>query len=88
MTDAILRHECQISIYARTAGVGLAFMGNVHILWTALAIGIATLLMATLAVMLGYVLGTIVSKRTENAGGGILIGIGSTILAEHLGLFA
>ncbi|MCG7599406.1 manganese efflux pump MntP family protein [Halomonas sp. McH1-25] len=43
-------------------------MGNVHILWTALAIGLATLLMATLGVMPGRVLGTIVGKRTEIAG--------------------
>ncbi|SFH28835.1 manganese efflux pump MntP [Modicisalibacter xianhensis] len=76
------------SIDALAIGVGLAFMEDVHILWTALAIGLATLLMTTLGVMLGRVLGTLVGKRTEIVGGVILIGIGSTILIEHLGLFA
>ncbi|GHA94519.1 manganese efflux pump MntP [Modicisalibacter luteus] len=75
------------SIDALAVGVGLAFM-DVHIVWTALAIGMATLCMTTLGVMLGRVLGTIVGKRTEIVGGIILIGIGSTILVEHLGLLA
>lgn len=75
------------SIDALAIGVGLAFM-DVNIIWTALAIGTATLLMTTLGVMLGRVLGTIVGKRTEIVGGIILIGIGTTILVEHLGLFA
>lgn len=73
------------SIDALAVGVGLAFM-DVHILWTALAIGLATLLMTTLGVMAGRMLGTLVGKRTEIVGGLILIGIGSTILVRHLAL--
>ncbi|MEC9484193.1 MAG: manganese efflux pump MntP [Halomonas sp.] len=72
------------SIDALAVGVGLAFM-DVHILWTAAAIGLATLIMTSLGVMLGRVLGTVVGKRAEIVGGLVLIGIGVAILSEHLG---
>ncbi|TVU70069.1 MULTISPECIES: manganese efflux pump MntP [Cobetia] len=72
------------SIDAMAVGAGLAFAG-VNIITTALAIGTATFLMATIGVMLGGVLGKMVGKRAEIVGGIVLIGIGTTILLEHTG---
>lgn len=71
------------SIDAMAVGVTLAFIDN-NILFTALAIGMATLLMVTLGVMVGRMLGAIAGKRSEILGGIALIGIGSLILYEHL----
>jgi len=72
------------SIDAMAVGVSLAFIDN-NIVVTALAIGLATLLMVTLGVMVGRIIGTIVGTRAEMLGGVALIGIGATILYEHLG---
>lgn len=72
------------SIDALTVGIGLAFM-DADILVTALAIGLATTLMATLGVMLGRRLGALIGQRAELLGGVILIGIGGVILLEHTG---
>jgi putative Mn2+ efflux pump MntP len=67
-------------------GAGLAFVNvNINIFSTAATIGIATMVMVTIGVMLGRVLGAVIGRRAEIAGGVILIAIGSTILAEHLG---
>lgn len=71
------------SIDAMAIGVTLAFVDN-NILITALAIGIATLLMVTLGVMVGRLLGAVIGRRAEVIGGIALIGIGSLILYEHL----
>lgn len=71
------------SIDAMAVGAGLAFV-DVNIYSTAAAIGLATMTMVTVGVMLGRVLGHIVGKRAEIAGGVVLIGIGCVILAEHL----
>lgn len=71
------------SIDAMAVGVGLAFV-DVEIVPTALAIGLATTLMVTAGVMVGRVLGRVVGKRAEIVGGVVLIGIGCTILYEHL----
>jgi putative Mn2+ efflux pump MntP len=71
------------SIDALAVGVGLAFV-DVSIVPVAAAIGCATFLMVTLGVMLGRVLGNAVGKRAEIAGGVVLIGVGCTILFEHL----
>jgi putative Mn2+ efflux pump MntP len=72
------------SIDALAVGVGLAFL-DVSIISTAVAIGLSTMVMVTLGVMLGRMLGTIVGHRAEIAGGVVLIGIGIGILAQHLG---
>ena len=74
------------SIDAMAVGAGLAFV-DVNIYSTAAAIGLATMVMVTIGVMLGRVMGHVVGKRAEMAGGVVLIGIGSTILVEHLQLF-
>lgn len=71
------------SIDALAVGVGLAFV-DVNILVAASAIGIATMIMVTMGVMLGRVLGTVVGKRAEIVGGIVLMLVGATILYEHL----
>ena len=71
------------SIDALAVGVGLAFV-DVHIAWVALAIGCATFVMVTTGIMLGRVLGTMIGKRAEVAGGIVLIAIGAAIVYEHL----
>src|SRR5690606_6025609 len=71
------------SIDAMAMGVTLAFIDN-DILVTASAIGVATLLMVTLGVMVGRLLGAIAGRRAEMLGGFALIGIGALMLYEHL----
>jgi putative Mn2+ efflux pump MntP len=71
------------SIDAMAVGVGLAFI-DVNIVPTAAAIGLTTMLMVTVGVMLGRVLGAVVGRRAEIVGGFVLIVIGSAILHEHL----
>lgn len=70
------------SIDAMAVGVGLAFI-DVNIVSTAIAIGLATMLMVTIGVMLGRVLGAIAGRRAEIVGGVVLIIIGGVILYEH-----
>lgn len=72
------------SIDAMAVGVGLAFL-DVSILPVAAAIGFTTFVMVTIGVMVGRVLGDVAGKRAEIVGGIVLIGIGATILVEHLG---
>lgn len=72
------------SIDALAVGVGLAFL-DVNILVAAAAIGLSTLVLVTLGVLLGRVLGALAGQRAEVAGGLVLIGVGVAILAEHLG---
>lgn len=72
------------SIDALAVGVGLAFV-DVNIAVAALAIGLATMTMVTLGTLLGRVLGTMVGRRAEIAGGIVLILVGGTLLYEHLG---
>jgi putative Mn2+ efflux pump MntP len=71
------------SIDAMAIGVGIALI-DADIVVTAVAIGVTTLVMVTLGVMLGRVLGSLVGRRAEVAGGLVLIGIGSAILWQHL----
>jgi putative Mn2+ efflux pump MntP len=75
------------SIDAMAVGVGLAFI-DVNIVSTAVAIGCTTLLMVVVGVMLGRLLGSLAGRRAEIMGGVILIGIGTLILVDHLGLTA
>ena len=62
--------------------VAIAFATS--ILLTALAIGLATTIMAAIGLRLGSFLGSAIGKRAEILGGLVLIGIGTLILAEHL----
>jgi putative Mn2+ efflux pump MntP len=71
------------SIDAMAVGVGLAFV-KVSIFEAALMIGLATTMMVTIGVMLGRLLGSLIGRRAEIVGGLVLIGVGTTILFEHL----
>ncbi|MNH34001.1 putative manganese efflux pump MntP [compost metagenome] len=53
-----------------------------------MAIGMATMIMATLGMMIGRFIGPLLGKRAEIIGGVVLIGIGINILLEHLGYLA
>ncbi|NUZ07311.1 manganese efflux pump MntP [Piscinibacter koreensis] len=71
------------SIDAMVVGASLAFI-EVEIVPIAAAIGLATLVMVSAGVMLGRVLGVMAGRWAEAVGGFLLIGIGTTILVEHL----
>jgi putative Mn2+ efflux pump MntP len=71
------------SIDAMAVGVGLAFI-EVNILVVAATIGLTTLVMVTVGILLGRVLGAMAGKRAEVGGGVLLIVIGAFILWEHL----
>ena len=75
------------SLDAMAVGVGLAFL-EVNIVTTALLIGLATTIMATTGMLLGRFLGAAMGKWAEVMGGIVLIGIGCSILLEHLAVFA
>lgn len=72
------------SIDAMAVGVGLAFL-DVNILVVAATVGLTTLVLVTLGIMLGRVLGAMAGKRAEIGGGVLLVLIGAFILFEHLG---
>lgn len=72
------------SIDALAVGLGLAFV-EVNIIVTALAIGLATLIMATLGIMLGRIINTAFGKKAEIVGGLVLILVGASILYDHIG---
>ncbi|MBF7980529.1 manganese efflux pump MntP [Rahnella laticis] len=72
------------SLDALAIGVGLAFL-EVNIIHTALFIGMTTMIMSTLGMMLGRLIGPLLGKWAEVLGGMVLIGIGLSILLEHLG---
>jgi putative Mn2+ efflux pump MntP len=71
------------SIDALAVGVGLAFV-DVNIASAAVTIGLATMLMVTIGVMLGRVLGKAIGQRAEIIGGVVLVLVGATILYQHL----
>jgi putative Mn2+ efflux pump MntP len=75
---------CATSIDALAVGVGLAFV-EVNILLAALAIGLATMLMVTIGVMLGRVIGSAIGQKAEILGGVVLILVGTSILYDHIG---
>ncbi|RAX14659.1 hypothetical protein CKY02_01840 [Photorhabdus bodei] len=74
------------SLDAMAIGIGLAFL-EVNIVHTAMAIGMVTMIMATLGILIGRYIGPLLGKRAELIGGLILIAIGFNILFEHLELF-
>lgn len=71
------------SIDALAIGVGLAFV-DVNILVAAAAIGFSTLVMVTIGIMLGRLIGTMFGKKAEILGGLVLVAVGASILYEHL----
>ena len=70
------------SIDAMAVGVTLAFIDG-DIVVTALAIGCATLLMATAGILIGRFIGEKFGRIAEAIGGMGLIAIGAKILIEH-----
>ncbi|OCA53421.1 manganese efflux pump MntP [Photorhabdus namnaonensis] len=74
------------SLDAMAIGIGLALL-EVNIVHTAMAIGMMTMIMATLGMLIGRYIGPLIGKRAELIGGLILIAIGFNILFEHLELF-
>ncbi len=74
------------SIDALAIGFSVAVM-QVDILWPSIVIGIVAGAMTFLGIRLGEKVGAAVGPRMELVGGLVLIGIGSKIVIEHLGLF-
>lgn len=72
------------SIDAMAVGVTLALI-DANIWITAVMIGAATFLMATIGIMTGHYIGKKAGKAAEILGGLCLFAIGSKILFEHLG---
>lgn len=70
------------SIDALAVGVSLALLGAA-ILMAALTIGLITFGLSLLGVFVGRRLGRRFGRRTEFAGGMVLIGLGLKILVEH-----
>ena len=66
------------SIDAMVVGVGLALL-HASIAIVAPVIGLCTFVMVTIGIMLGRVLGTLIGKRAEIAGGVVLIIVGVMI---------
>lgn len=75
------------SIDAAAVGVSLAFLGS-DIVTIALSIGFATFAMTTIGMLIGRAVGHRMGKIVEVLGGLALIALGTSILVEHLGLFA
>src|SRR5258706_9840523 len=71
------------SIDAMAVGVSLAFL-DVNILVIALAIGAATFVMSTGGILAGRLIGMRFGHWAEIIGGVALVGLGSSILVEHL----
>lgn len=72
------------SIDSVIVGVGLAFL-SVNVWFSALFIGLASTIMATLGLWLGRFLGKKIGKWAEICGGLVLIIIGSGVLLTHTG---
>lgn len=71
------------SLDAMAVGVSLAFL-QANIVVIALSIGCATALMSTGGMLAGRLLGARFGRYAEMAGGLLLIGLGTSILFEHL----
>jgi len=74
------------SIDAAAVGVGLAFLG-VNIWIIAASIGLTTFVLTTIGMMIGRAVGLRFGKAAELIGGLALVGVGTAILIDHLGLF-
>ncbi|RZJ94588.1 MAG: manganese efflux pump [Brevundimonas sp.] len=73
------------SIDAAAVGVSLAFLGS-HIWQVALGVGLTTFILATLGLLIGRQAGAKLGLWAERIGGVLLIGLGTKILLEHLGV--
>lgn len=71
------------SIDAMAVGLGLAFL-EVNIIHAVFVIGLTTMIMATVGVMAGRHVSTVLGKKTELIAGIILISIGLFIFLENI----
>lgn len=71
------------SIDAMAVGVSMAFV-EVNIMVVAAAFGVATLMMSTMGLLAGRVIGRRFGPVADVAGGLVLIGLGASILLKHL----
>ncbi|GLK69261.1 putative manganese efflux pump MntP [Hansschlegelia plantiphila] len=71
------------SLDAMAVGVSLAFL-QANIIVIALSIGLATALMSTGGMLAGRLIGAKFGRVAEMAGGVLLVGLGASILIEHL----
>ncbi|MFD1881962.1 manganese efflux pump MntP family protein [Paracoccus pacificus] len=71
------------SIDAMAVGVSLAFL-DVNIIVIAVAIGVATMVMSSTGMLAGRFLGKRLGRIAEMLGGIALVGLGATILFQHL----
>ncbi|MFC3693719.1 manganese efflux pump MntP family protein [Chenggangzhangella methanolivorans] len=71
------------SLDAMAVGVSLAFL-QANIVVIALSIGLATALMSTGGMLAGRLIGARFGRYAELAGGLMLVGLGASILFEHL----
>ncbi|HEY0292204.1 MAG TPA: manganese efflux pump [Hansschlegelia sp.] len=71
------------SLDAMAVGVSLAFL-QANIIVIALSIGLATALMSTGGMLAGRLIGARFGRLAEMAGGVLLVGLGASILIEHL----
>ena len=83
--SAMLPLAIATSIDALAAGVSFAFL-DVDIVLAVSLIGSVTFLLSAAGVSVGYFFGSRYKKKSELAGGAILILIGLKILLEHLGI--
>lgn len=83
-TSTLILTAIGTSIDAMAVGMTMAFL-DMNIWISALAIGAATFLMATIGIMTGHYIGSKGGKIAEAIGGLALIAIGTAILIEHLG---
>ncbi|WP_339855853.1 manganese efflux pump [uncultured Nisaea sp.] len=80
---AIVGTAIGTSIDAMAVGVSLAFL-EVNIVVIALAIGLATMVMSSTGILAGRFLSRRFGRVIETFGGLALIGLGTSILIEHL----
>ena len=81
---ALIATAIGTSLDAAAIGVGLAFIG-VNIWVVAASIGFTTFVFATFGMLIGGMVGARFGRWAEITGGIALIGIGTTILLDHLG---
>lgn len=74
------------SIDALAVGISLAMAGNVNIFLAITLIGVITFAMSCAGVKVGNIFGSRFEKKSQAAGGIILILLGLKILLEHLGV--
>ena len=76
------------SIDALAVGISLAMAGGVNIWLSVALIGLTTFSFSAAGVKIGSIFGAAFEKKSQLAGGLILILIGVKILLEHLGVIA